>query len=280
MLFLLLASLLLYVGCKKNEETETYTLTVTLFEGVNGTPEAGSYTYNSGDQVQYSYQLNEGFSGLRVTIDDVTIDPSGIITISGDHTLKAYTTGGNGQFLVTVTMSTGVTGTPEAGSYYYDEGDQVDYNYSLEDGYTNLDVRLDGAPIGSTGSITVSQAHTLTAAAVREYNITGSWTLTESYSDESSFTVTVTFTGEIPNGIAVDSDGGAGAYTVNGNIVNFTLVFPDVTYEYTGSFSDDENMSGTAKRITAETNYSTGSWTASRTSGAATSTAGKRKGDI
>ena len=97
------------------------------------------------------------------------------------------------------------------------------------------------------------------------------------------FTVTVTFTGETRTGTVVDSDGGVGTYTVDGNSVEFTLVFPEVTYEYSGNFTDEENMGGTAKRYTSATSYSSGTWVAVKNSVTSfsrqTSGSQKKKGD-
>jgi hypothetical protein len=265
-LFILLTGvcicLMTYTGCKKSQEAVEYSLTVNVSNGVTGTPQAGTYPYNIDDRVDYSYTLDEGYKNLTVTLDDVEIDPGGTITIQGNHVLRAQASRGTGEYLFTVSTATGVGGTPEEGFYYYDAGDQVDYSYNLEDGYTNLRVVFDGETIETSGTVTVSQEHTLSVYAVKEYYIQGSWTLEEAYNDKSLFTVTVTFTGETRTGTVVDSDGGVGTYTVDGNSVEFTLVFPEVTYEYSGTFIDEENMGGDAKRYTSPGSYSSGTWVA------------------
>lgn len=282
-LIVLLAAVFLHMGCKKATDTELYILAVTVYDGVTGTPVTGNEYYNSGDQVNYSYTLLDGYSGLTVTLDDVEVESAGTITISGNHSLKAYASQGIGQFLFSVTLATGVTGTPETGFYYYNDGDQVDYSFGLEDGYTNLLPQLDGVAIPNSGTITVSGDHTLNVFAELQYDIRGTWTLVESYADQSAFTVTVTFSGEIENGTAEDSHGGIGNYTVSGNDVFFTLVFPDVTYEYLGTVSDDENMGGESRRFIAVDTYSSGTWSATKSPDASVSqktTGRKGKGKI
>jgi hypothetical protein len=274
--------LMTHTGCKKSQDTVEYTLSVTVNEGVTGTPQTGDYLQALDDQVDYSYTLSEGYTNLVVTLDNVSVEPSGTITIQGNHSLRAFASQGTGQYLLTVSIATGAAGTPEGGFYNYDAGEQVDYSFTLEDGYTNLRVVLDGNTVDAAGTITISQDHVLSVFAEKEYYIQGSWTLEEAYRDDSTFTVTVTFTGETRTGTVADSDGGVGTYTVDGNNVEFTLVFPDVTYEYTGLFSDEENMSGESKRITAA-GTSTGVWTAvintAESRSRRTSFATQKKGD-
>ena len=48
--------------------------------------------------------------------------------------------GGSGQYTLTVSVSSGVSGNPAAGSYSYVENSFVNYNYSVQAGYKNLTV--------------------------------------------------------------------------------------------------------------------------------------------
>jgi hypothetical protein len=261
--FAILMGLLINTSCKKSQEAIEYVLTVTLYEGVTGTPEAGTYSYNENEEVEYSYTLQDGYTDLNVTLDGEKIENSGTISITGEHFLVVTAAQGTGEFRLTVSVATGITGTPEPGAYYYDAGEQIDYSYSLEDGYTNLRVSFDGENIGSTGTITISQDHTLFVFSAKEYYIQGSWTLAEEYEDGSSFTVTATFTGDTESGTVVDSDGGTGTYTVSGGSVYFIIEYPDVIYEYTGNFFDEENMGGDSKRFyVSENTFNIGIWSA------------------
>ena len=247
-------------GCKTATAVTSNTLTVTVSTGVVGNPVAGTYTYTIGDTVNYSYSLQEGYSSLKVLLDNVEVAASGTITISANHTLQAYTAG-NGKFTLTVTVGTGVTGTPAAGTYSYNEGDVVDYSYSLASGYTGLSVTVDSTAVTSSGTITMSSLHTLDATSSKQYDITGTWTLDETYLDGSTFKVSATFVGDLYSGRVTDSDGGSGTYTVSSSTVSFILTYPNVTYSYSGTLSDDTNMSGTSTKANSVSNY-TGTWSA------------------
>ncbi len=67
--------------------------------------------------------------------------------------------------VLTVTISTGVNGTPATGSYTYKKDDRVPYNYSLKEAYKDLRVTLDAATVANSGTITISGNHTLLAMA-------------------------------------------------------------------------------------------------------------------
>ena len=76
-------------GCKTSEqETSQYSLTVTLASGVSGTPVTGSYSYDEIQNVSYSYTLQSGYENLVVTLDDVAIADSGLISMNRDHVLR------------------------------------------------------------------------------------------------------------------------------------------------------------------------------------------------
>ena len=262
-IFSILIGLLINTSCKKSQDVTEYTLTVTVNEGIDGTPGTGTYTYTEVEDVEYSYTLQEGYSALAVQLDGKDVASSGTVTMDGDHFILVTAGKGTGDYKLSITISTGAVGTPETGSYYYDAGEQVNYSYSLENGYTNLRVSLDGVSIATTGTITISKNHVLYVYAEKEFYIQGPWRLAEQYEDGSSFTVTVVFTGETESGTVVDSDGGTGTYTVSGANVSFIIEYPEVIYEYTGTFSEEGQMSGTSKRfIVNENTYNNGTWAA------------------
>lgn len=185
-----------------------------------------------------------------------------------------------GEFTLSVTVSPGIIGTPETGTYYYNENDPVFYEYSLADNYSDLVVRLDGEDIESTGTIIISGNHSITTSAIAQFNVVGSWTMTEAYSDTRKFTVTIIFTGAKETGTVTDSGGGTGAYTVDSSVVNFTLQFSDATYEYTGTFSNVNSLGGSCTRTSLTTNeVLNGNWSADRDASAAvTGNASGKKG--
>jgi outer membrane protein assembly factor BamB len=79
-------------ACSKKKPTEpvvTYTLTVRIAEGVEGTPRAGSYTYSQGDSIKYNYQLLPDFSDLAITLDGLAMASQGAFVMGKDHELMA-----------------------------------------------------------------------------------------------------------------------------------------------------------------------------------------------
>ena len=260
-------------SCKEAEEVaeEIYTVTVTVYNGVSGTPVAGEYEHKAGDEINYNFSLLNGYTDLKVTLDGNERDPSGTVTVAHHHFLTAYAFKGTGELSLTVLTEEGVTGTPGQGYYYYNSGDQINYNFSLLNGYRNLSVRLDNILVEPTGTFTMTTNHVFTVYADIQYDIRGTWYVSEVYSDRSNFSVTLTFTGDLDSGTVTDSDGGSGTYTIDGNNVTFTLIFPQITYEYTGSFLNHQNMSGDSKRYTAADNYFTGEWIATKDNASAKS---------
>jgi hypothetical protein len=69
------------------------------------------------------------------------------------------------QYTLTITKGEGINGIPDSGVTTYDEGTVVNYSYSLQGGYTNLVVTLDGANVSASGTITMNSNHTLVANA-------------------------------------------------------------------------------------------------------------------
>ncbi|UCH93906.1 MAG: hypothetical protein JSV88_27070 [Candidatus Aminicenantes bacterium] len=149
---------------KKKKETKTYVLTVTRGEGVDGTPNTGTMTYNEGTTVNYNYSLQSGYKDLEVRVDGNVVSSSGTITMDRDHTLSA-TASQLDRYTLSVTRGEGVVGSPDSGNTTYDEGTQVNYSYSLQSGYIDLVVTLDGAAVPASGIINMNSNHTLIATA-------------------------------------------------------------------------------------------------------------------
>jgi cysteinyl-tRNA synthetase len=89
----LMGAAIFFAGCKMpaNDEgtTAQTTLTVTMGEGVDGNPVSGSYTYNEGDSLSYTYELLAGYWDLQVTLDGTPVSAGGILTMTGNHSLNA-----------------------------------------------------------------------------------------------------------------------------------------------------------------------------------------------
>jgi hypothetical protein len=151
--------------------SKQYTLTVIKGVGVDGTPDGGTFSYNAGDTVNYAYSLQTGYKDLVVTLDQVPVNSTGTITMNGNHILAA-SAAPKMQYTLNVIKDDGINGTPESGTYPYDENVMVSYNYSLKSGYTNLEVTLDGGPVTFSGTIPMNGNHTLKATAKKIWKLT------------------------------------------------------------------------------------------------------------
>lgn len=89
LLSLVLTGLLFFPGCPENGDTSNYTLTVTLGNGVTGTPAAGSSTHSENETVNYNYTAQTGFGNLAVTLDGAPVASSGTVAMNANHTLDA-----------------------------------------------------------------------------------------------------------------------------------------------------------------------------------------------
>ena len=158
---------------------------------------------------------------------------------------------GNGQYTLTVTVSSGVSGTPTTGAYSYAENSVVNYSYSLQAGYTNLVVTLDGMPMAATGVVTVTGNHVLSVSA-EQIDIRDAWVGFWDYLGYHSF-MRVEFSGSLGSGSCggyfdVIPIGGAGTWTLVGTQIDFELLFApysNLTLTCTGILEDENHMSGT-----------------------------------
>ena len=149
----------------KKKKTKMYTLDVSRGEGIEGSPNSGSSSYKEGTTISYNYTLQGGYTDLVVTLDGQAAAAGGNITMDRDHTLIAYASRITTQYTLTVNKGQGVNGIPESGNYTYYEGTPVNYSYSIQEGYTNLAVTLDGISVSASGTITMNSNHILAASA-------------------------------------------------------------------------------------------------------------------
>ena len=89
LLFIGFTGLIFYPGCKTTEEAAQYTLTVSVGEGVTGTPATGTYSHSENDVVYYSYSSQPKFGNLTVTLNSTGASTTGSITMNSNHTLTA-----------------------------------------------------------------------------------------------------------------------------------------------------------------------------------------------
>ena len=166
-----------------------------------------------------------------------------------------------GQYTLTVTVASGVSGTPVTGTYSYNENELVTYNYSLQSGYENLVVTLDGIAVAANGTINMISNHTLNVTAEEIFNVAGNWTGTFSGSGTDTF-IECTFTGGLYSGtvsgnIDVISGTGHGNYSITGDSIQFGLAYAPGTVYFDGTIEDNNHMSGT---WTAQPGSASGDW--------------------
>jgi hypothetical protein len=75
------------------------------------------------------------------------------------------------KYNLTVERGEGVDGVPASGTYEYNEDTNVNYSYSLQSGYSDLNVTLDGNVVPSTGTIPMDRNHQLRAMAAEPGSI-------------------------------------------------------------------------------------------------------------
>lgn len=144
-----------------------HSLVVSVGGGISGCPFSGKYSYKKDENVQYSYSLMPGYKNLEVTIDGVAASQSGTIKMDKDHTLNAVATL-TPAYTLTVSKGSNLDGTPESGTYSYQEGSEVAYYYSPQALYVGVDTTLDGAAVPAYGTIVMDSNHSLVATAVAD----------------------------------------------------------------------------------------------------------------
>jgi hypothetical protein len=232
------AALYFLVLKKKN-----YTLTVTVGEGVTGTPVAGTSTHKKGTAVAYDYSLKSGYKNVQVTLDGIIQSgSSGQVTMNANHTL-AVSSKKLVNYTLTVNQGEGVSGSMATGVYTYIEGTQVTYSYLLKTGYTNLVVLLDEAAVLPAGTITMDRNHSLSATAIKaiKYKLTvemygvggGVWTsgtpAVGTYWYDGGTTINYSYHSDSAHGLRI--------------IINGVIVYDnyDVNSSYSGSFVINKN---------------------------------------
>ena len=161
------------------------------------------------------------------------------------------------KYTLTVDLGTGATGYPFSGSYQKDQNEVVSYSYTLEAGFENLTVTLDGIVITPNGTFTVTGNHTLKITAEEVFDIRGDWNLTLYWTGFPSDSWTITFSGGLSSGTYMDEYGHTGTYTVNSSSVE--IDYPVYPMKLVGSFSSQTEMSGDITEAVG-----TGTWSATK----------------
>ncbi len=85
---LVVGALVYFLVIKKSQK---YDLTVSVGEGANGTPSAGTTSYKKGTVVNYSYSVQSGYTNLQVLVDGNAAAASGSITMNENHSITVTT---------------------------------------------------------------------------------------------------------------------------------------------------------------------------------------------
>jgi hypothetical protein len=154
---------------------------------------------------------------------------------------------------LSVTVESGVKGTPASGVQTLDELTVVDYSYTPVNELHTVEVLIDGVQLAAASSLTLYKD---TALVARLVDIRGAWKVTSIDVDSNSTSFTVTFSGpDILGGTFSDDRGYSGTWTGPSNKVTITYSNWE-SYVYTGTLF---NMAGTYTNGSAS-----GTWSASR----------------
>ncbi len=164
-----------------DDDFQLFEMDVIIGEGVSGTPIQGTYSYNEGDTVDYSYELLANYRNLSVTLDSEEVEASGTVTITGVHTLRAladpsYDITGNWDLSEeyddgsSFEVSTTFTGTLDNGTvtdtdggegvYTVDEYNRIEFNLEFDNINYEYEGLFDDANIISGSCKKVSDSGT------------------------------------------------------------------------------------------------------------------------
>jgi hypothetical protein len=157
------------------------------------------------------------------------------------------------QYDLSVTVESGVNGTPDSGVQTLDELTPVDYSYTPVNSLHTVEVMVDDSRQSANGTVTIYKDTTLDARLV---DIRATWNVisTDANSVSSSFTITVSGP-DVLGGTFTDSRGYTGTWTGPSNVVTITYGNWEA-YKYTGTLF---SMSGTYTNGSAS-----GTWSATR----------------
>lgn len=116
------AGALVYFLIIKKKKVSKKTLTVSVGEGVEGSPPSGTYTYDEGESIHYNYNASSGYFNLQVQLNGDTVSPSGIITMDRNHSLSASAQQ-NGKI--------GVTSSPTGADIWIDDNLETEVTPAL-----------------------------------------------------------------------------------------------------------------------------------------------------
>ncbi len=148
---------------------------------------------------------------------------------------------GSPDFTMTVVLEDESTGTPDAGTYTFDEFEEVDYNYLPADENVQIEVLVNGNPRLPYGQFVMYNDINV---VVRIIDIRGEWAFEYLVEDGSNLEMDITFEGSTPfEGTFTDSRGYTGIWKVEKD--DLTMTYNNwADYVFTGYIS---SMSGNYK---------------------------------
>ncbi len=196
--------------------TPPYTYAWDFGDGSTGTGPSPVHTYPNAGTFFWSLVVTDAVNGLVGATGSVTAEPR------PHHTL-------------TVSVGSGATGTPAAGTYDFVHGDAVPYAYSAAACYENLAVTLDGAGVPASGTLIMDADHAISVTAtLKTFTITATAGAGGSISPAGAsgvpcggsqgYTITANPSYFVQD-VRVDgsSVGAAGSYTFTGVVANHTI---------------------------------------------------------
>jgi hypothetical protein len=172
-----------------------------------------------------------------------------------------------GPWTLNVDVGTGVAGSPATGSYSYDDGTMITYDYSLQPKYGNLTVTLDGATVANSGSVNMDNNHDLIARATIDIR-NDTWTGVAHHDTEPDWKKYpmryFKFSGGIASGTVfgeIEGPGNVnGTWTLDGGAIVISLTINGVHVDLVGNLNGTDYMNGTYETIDEHGMDVTGTW--------------------
>lgn len=140
------------------------------------------------------------------------------------------------EFTLTVTVGEGISGTPDTGTYVYQEFEEVEYRYEFQEGAIQPEIYLNNLRMLTLEGIVVMYNDiTLT---VEQIDIRKEWVLSFNRQDDEDIEWKMNFTGpDLRSGTFSDDRGYSGTWEVTGTN-DITFVYGDwADYVFSGTLS-------------------------------------------
>lgn len=143
---------------------------------------------------------------------------------------------GNQNYTLTVIIGDGISGTPETGTYEYEEFSEVEYSYEMDEGAIQPEIYLNTLRnVVLSGTLTI---YCDTVMTVKQIDIRTKWVMVFSESGEDTIEWTIEFSGnDLRSGTFIDDRGYSGTWEVSDSN-DLTITYSDwENYVFTGTLS-------------------------------------------